>query len=379
MGNTVLAVFSGGITITAQNTNPTATKLDPWTFTEHLTADGIVSLTNDIDGFVLQIPGPTGLTLYGSGAWFQKTVRNDSAVAWTSFEIELRVDPAIPSPDGDGLSFAQGNIPPSVFSSDKFSTYTRQDTTRDYLNFHGGSVAVGETVTFLFAVTDNDPRTPIYLKETPNKAELAFSCGDPPDGVLNVAYTHTFPVVGGVAPYLYDVESGSLPPGLTLTNPVDFTGNDGGAIVAGTPTTVGTYNFQLRVQVTEGTNPFSIIISCSITIDSGTSLARLQIFDDGAGEFIFDTPLSTLLVTGSQNAAHSNNSGGAVGPFILPAPLAITDPGLVTIQVSNVNPPENPTAGNWYLAFVFAIKKKCEGQLPQGGSEGFRNVKGVIK
>ena len=50
--------------------------------------------------------------------------------------------------------------------------------TRDYLNFHDGVVAAGETVTFWFAVSDyiaGDFRPeigPIYLAQTPNRAEV---------------------------------------------------------------------------------------------------------------------------------------------------------------------------------------------------------------
>jgi hypothetical protein len=75
-----------------------------------------------------------------------------------------------PSGEGDGLSFAQGAG--LTFSSDRFSTITRLDITRDYLNFSGGSVLQGESVVFRFAVTDNSPQSPIYLNQNPNKADI---------------------------------------------------------------------------------------------------------------------------------------------------------------------------------------------------------------
>ena len=64
-----------------------------------------------------------------------------------------------------------------LYSSDKFAAYTTINDTKDYLNFHDGVVPPGETVTFWFAVSDGiDYRTtelsPIYLAQTPNRAEV---------------------------------------------------------------------------------------------------------------------------------------------------------------------------------------------------------------
>jgi hypothetical protein len=109
---------------------------------------------------------------------------------------------------------------------------------------------------------------------------------------------------------------------------------------------------------------------------------RLQIYDDGAGMYLFDAPLNSLLGAGSMDNV-TGLPGGAVGPFLLPSPLAVTKPGLLTVQMSNVNTPLNsgndqPNITIGYVALVFAVPKKCKGQLPQGGSEGFSNVKGVL-
>ncbi|HCZ13744.1 MAG TPA: hypothetical protein DHV85_03905, partial [Candidatus Accumulibacter sp.] len=43
---------------------------------------------------------------------------------------------------------------------------------RDYLNFSGGTVADGATVTFNFVITDNSGNDPFYLLQTPNKQEV---------------------------------------------------------------------------------------------------------------------------------------------------------------------------------------------------------------
>ena len=160
----LLTVQSGGITLGSQNLTTAGTQAAPWLLSEGMTSAGILILT-DTDGIPLGSLSP-----FVAGSWFQKTVTNNSGVAWTSFELELQQVLGTPSSDGDGLSFAQsGGL---TFTSNVFSTFTRIDTTRDYLNFSGGTVAPGASVSFLFAITDNSPQSPIYLSQTPNKADV---------------------------------------------------------------------------------------------------------------------------------------------------------------------------------------------------------------
>lgn len=107
---------------------------------------------------------------------------------------------------------------------------------------------------------------------------------------------------------------------------------------------------------------------------------RLQIFDDGAGEYIFDQPANSSNVTGSGDNS-SNLSGHAVGPFILPSPLPICKPGLLTVSISNVNLPvaggidTNPDVVA--IALVFAVPKKCKG-ICYGGEQG-RVDRGILQ
>jgi len=59
-----------------------------------------------------------------------------------------------------------------------------------------------------------------------------------PDGVVDWPYDFTFGAIG-TAPITWDIESGSLPPGLTLSN---------GGRLSGTPTQEGTFAFTVRAQ-----------------------------------------------------------------------------------------------------------------------------------
>jgi Putative Ig domain len=89
----------------------------------------------------------------------------------------------------------------------------------------------------------------------------SLNCGNPPPGQTNIAYSHTFPVTGGLAPFTFSILAGTLPPGLTLD---PTTG-----IVSGTPTTGGTYIFTIQV-VDANLNGSSV--QCSILIIGGIKI-----------------------------------------------------------------------------------------------------------
>jgi hypothetical protein len=160
-----IAVQSGGIAINSTNLGAAGTTGDPWLINETMTAPGVLIIRDFGAG------NPTG-SGHSRGRWFEKTVFNETGVDWTSFELELQVILGSASGGGDGLSFADGSLLTGSFSSDQFAGYTRQDVTRDYLNFSGGLVAPGESVTFRFVVTDNGANNPFYLAQTPNLSDV---------------------------------------------------------------------------------------------------------------------------------------------------------------------------------------------------------------
>lgn len=148
----VITVHSGGITLNSYDTTTPGTAADPYLISEDMKSAGILELSRAPLGSF----NTTG-SGHSYGKWFAKTVLNASLDVWTSFEIEVRTDPGLPSSNFDGLSFAQGGG--LVFSSNRFGTITRIEDVRDYLNFSNGTVAPGESVTFHFAVTDGAVRT----------------------------------------------------------------------------------------------------------------------------------------------------------------------------------------------------------------------------
>ena len=56
-----------------------------------------------------------------------------------------------------------------------------------------------------------------------------------PDAPPGIPYSQFVYAVGGTKPYTFSIDSGSIPPGLSL--------NTSTGEISGTPTTPGTYNF----------------------------------------------------------------------------------------------------------------------------------------
>jgi hypothetical protein len=79
---------------------------------------------------------------------------------------------------------------------------------------------------------------------TVNAAPTAFSAAAPPAGTNGIAYTYTFVANGSPTP-TYTLQSGTLPPGLTLS---------GAGVLSGTPTALGTFGpFVVRATNVAGT------------------------------------------------------------------------------------------------------------------------------
>ena len=66
---------------------------------------------------------------------------------------------------------------------------------------------------------------------------LSVTTSSLPAGTVGVAYSQTLNATGGVPPYTWSISSGSVPGGLGLA----------GSTISGTPTTVGSSNFTVRV------------------------------------------------------------------------------------------------------------------------------------
>jgi len=92
---------------------------------------------------------------------------------------------------------------------------------------------------------------------------LTITTSSLPVGHQNVAYSTTLAATGGTPAYTWSVTSGSLPVGLTLASST--------GVISGTPTTVGTSNFTVRVtdaNAVTSTKTFGLSVTGSVAAGS---------------------------------------------------------------------------------------------------------------
>ena len=114
-----------------------------------------------------------------AGFAITKIAINHTGAAWSEYRLELRTAPDVPSPYGDGLSFAQGwgHAPPVVSSG--FRHVQVIDEPYDAIDFTQGRVEPDDAASFDFFVTDMTPKPEIFLLQEPVRS---VACAWPPSG-----------------------------------------------------------------------------------------------------------------------------------------------------------------------------------------------------
>jgi len=90
-----------------------------------------------------------------------------------------------------------------------------------------------------------------------------------PAGVVNLAYNVVMASTGGTAPFIWSVQSGNLPPGLTL--------NPATGILAGVPTAAGIFSFVINVADAAGKTAFmafTLDVTGSVSITTTSPLTN---------------------------------------------------------------------------------------------------------
>lgn len=130
----------------------------------------------------------------------------------------------------------------------------------------------------------------------------------PPDGYVGTPYAFTFTADGGTAPHKFRVDSGALPPGLSLSDE----GN-----VSGTPSAGGSWSFYIQATDSFGLKSevrFTINIAQKLTVTTGGLL-------DGTVGVPYAQPLTT---TGGTASSWSVTSGA------LPAGISLSASGVIS-------------------------------------------------
>jgi parallel beta-helix repeat protein len=170
-----------------------------------------------------------------------------------------------------------------------------------------GIPTTGGTYPFTVQVDDGSTQVTLPLSITISAVPLNITTLSLPAGNVGTAYTQPVAAAGGSGSYTFSIFSGSLPAVLTL--------DPGTGVISGTPTTVGTYNFTVRVNDGYTTHDQGLSITINVALvkvttttlaDGYTGIAYSQTLQasGGSGSYTW-TVTSGSLPTGL-NPLHSN-------------------------------------------------------------------------
>ena len=143
-----------------------------------------------------------------------------------------------PGNGGTGL-IDGGSYGPGDFES--HGTATTRQSGGWFLDYsHNGSTGIGSTD--VFELSDGslggDGDIQFTITISPSASPITVTPGSLPTLTAGALFSQTLSSSGGLAPYTYALQSGVLPPGLSLTS---------GGVLSGTPTQIGRASCRERV------------------------------------------------------------------------------------------------------------------------------------
>ena len=142
-------------------------------------------------------------------------------------------------PGNGGTGLIDGGSYGTPDLTDHGTATTRQDSGWFLDYSHNGSTGIGGTD--VFELSDGslggDGDILFTITITPSASPITVTPGSLPTLTAGAAFSQTLSSSGGLAPYTYALQSGVLPPGLSLTS---------GGVLSGSPTERGAYSFSVR-------------------------------------------------------------------------------------------------------------------------------------
>ena len=149
----------------------------------------------------------------------------------------------------------------------------------------------------------------------------------PMSGVVDTAYSFLLGA-NGTAPITWDISSGSLPPGLTLS---------ANGLINGTPTVAGTFTFTVTATNSRGSASQTMSLTVSNPIPSAKPSITMNVLPDAMAGI----PYSSKLAASGGGITWKLRSGES-----LPAGLSLSSDGTVS---------GTPTTAGWYTFLVEAV------------------------
>jgi hypothetical protein len=258
--------------------------------------------------------------------------------------------------------------------------------------FTGTPTAAG-SFNFTVTATDSSTGTGPYTAARPFTIDVVAIVVDPatlPNATAGAAYSQTITASGGTAPYAFDVSTGALPAGLTLSS---------AGVLAGTPTASGTFNFTVRAvdaAARPGTRPYTLVVAAPTLVvapatlpngAAGTAYSQTITASGGTAPYAFSLTAGALpagltltaggVLSGTPTVAGTFNftvtatdsTAGTAGTASQSYALVVTPPNIVvnqqTLPTTFIGVPYNVTltSSGGTAPYTYAV---TAGALPPG-------------